>query len=284
MEPDDLQGPLRIVDAEGIHQRRTRPALRGDRAQHQTARPGSHPGQVRADHRPADRHGRPVHQHARLRRIAYLPDGTLDQLPAPANLGETRIGGIDTNQPRMRSALAAALALAVAPQGFTVAEFTAQVQAITGQTPENYSVRQAAYDLRKLRGKQLIIKPGRTRRYHVPGDAARTIAAILTLRDQVIAPLIAGSAHHTRPAAQNWTTSRPRLRNPPPRNENPIRPISASRPAPPHRQQLVDRPAASRWSRGCFVGSECRSHPPSRTGEPAGARPIRCCGSTPWPS
>ena len=38
VEPDDLQGPLRTVDAEGVHQRRTRPALRGDRASHQTAR------------------------------------------------------------------------------------------------------------------------------------------------------------------------------------------------------------------------------------------------------
>jgi hypothetical protein len=138
--------------------------------------------------------------------IGYLPDGTLDQLPAPAKLGETRIGGIDTNQLRMRSALATALALAVAPQGFTVAEFTAQVQAMTGQAPENYSTRQAAYDLRKLRAKQLITKPGRTRRYHVPGDAARTIAAILTIRDHVIAPLIAGirTPHLGRPP-KHWT-------------------------------------------------------------------------------
>ena len=52
-------------------------------------------------------------------------------------------------------------------------------------------VRQAAYDLRKLRGKQLIDKPGRTRRYHVPPQAARTIAALLTLRDQVITPILA---------------------------------------------------------------------------------------------
>lgn len=108
----------------------------------------------------------------------------------------------------MRSALAAALALAVAPQGFTVAEFTAQVQAITGQAPENYSARQAAYDLRKLRAKQLITKPGRTRRYHVPGDAARTITAILTIRDHVIAPLIAGlrTPHLGRPP-KHWTQS-----------------------------------------------------------------------------
>jgi hypothetical protein len=123
--------------------------------------------------------------------IAFLPDGILDQLPAPSTLGATRTGGIDLNRPRVRAALAAVQALAVAPQGFTVAQFTAQVQAITGQASEDYSVRQGAYDLRKLRGKQLVLKPGRTRRYHVPELAARTIAALLTLRDKVIAPLLA---------------------------------------------------------------------------------------------
>jgi hypothetical protein len=44
----------------------------------------------------------------------------------------------------------------------------------------------------KLRGKQLIDKPGRTRRYQVPPDSARVIAALLALRDHVIAPMLAG--------------------------------------------------------------------------------------------
>ena len=34
-------------------------------------------------------------------------------------------------------------------------------------------------------------KPGRARRYHVGAPAARTTAALLTLRDQVIAPILA---------------------------------------------------------------------------------------------
>jgi hypothetical protein len=54
----------------------------------------------------------------------FLPDGILDQLPAPSKLAGTRIGGIDLDRPRVRAALAAALALAVAPAGFTVAQFT----------------------------------------------------------------------------------------------------------------------------------------------------------------
>ncbi|MGB0096286.1 MAG: hypothetical protein WBP81_27575 [Solirubrobacteraceae bacterium] len=136
----------------------------------------------------------------------FLPDGILDQLPAPSQVAGTRIGSIDMNIPRVRAGLAAALAVAVAPAGFTVAQFTAQVRAMTGQTPDAYSTRQGTYDLRKLRGKQLLTKPGRTRRYHMPGDAARTITALLTVRDKVIAPLIAGirTPRRGRPP-KNWT-------------------------------------------------------------------------------
>jgi hypothetical protein len=122
--------------------------------------------------------------------ISFLADGTLDELPLPSRLGATRVGGIDLNKPRIRAALAAALALTPAPRGFTVAEFTAKVQAMTGH--DGYTIRQAAYDLRKLRGKGLVEKPPRTRRYHVPFRAARTVAALLALRDQVIAPILAG--------------------------------------------------------------------------------------------
>ena len=84
------------------------------------------------------------------------------------------------------------LALAVAPDGFTVGDLAGKVRSLTGQNEEEFTVRQAAYDLRKLRAKQLVVKPGRTRRYQVPGEAARTIAALLTLRDQVVAPIVAG--------------------------------------------------------------------------------------------
>jgi hypothetical protein len=121
---------------------------------------------------------------------SFLPDGILDQLPLPSQLGATRTGGIDLNKPRIRAALAAALALAAAPRGFTVAEFTAKVAEMHGQP--SYTTRQAAYDLRKLRGKNLAIKPGRSRSYLVPPQAARTIAALLALRDHVIGPIIAG--------------------------------------------------------------------------------------------
>src|SRR5260370_1202247 len=41
-------------------------------------------------------------------------------------------------------------------------------------------------------GSTRVARPPRTRRYYLPGSAARTISVLLTLRDQVIAPILAG--------------------------------------------------------------------------------------------
>jgi hypothetical protein len=120
--------------------------------------------------------------------IGFVPDGLLDELPRPTRIGATRVGGLDLDSPRIRAVLAAILALSLAA-AFTVADLAVKVHTMTGRT--DYTVRQAAYDLRKLRGKNLVIKPGRTRRYQVPHPAARTIAALLALRDHVIAPILA---------------------------------------------------------------------------------------------
>jgi len=136
--------------------------------------------------------------------VGFIPDGLLDALPAASQLGGTRVGGIDVNKPRSRAVLAAALALAIAPGGFTVADFTAKVRDMTGQA--GYTTRNAAYDLRKLRGKHLAGKPGRTRRYLISPGAARIISALLTLREHVIAPLLAGVADpRIRRTPRHWT-------------------------------------------------------------------------------
>jgi len=118
--------------------------------------------------------------------ISFLPDGILDQLPLPAQLGATRIGGIDLDKPRIRAALSAALALATAPRGFTVADFTAKVQAMTGQA--SYTTRQAGYDIRRLRGKNLAERPGGSRCYLVSPP---------------------GRVHHRRPAYPARPNHRP---------------------------------------------------------------------------
>lgn len=125
---------------------------------------------------------------------AFIADETLEQLPAPSQLGKTRVGGLDLNKPRTRTVLAAVLALAPSPTGFTVAEFAAKVREISHTTALDYGARQAAYDLKKLRGKELLSKVGTSRRYQPPPQGLRTIAALVILREQVIKPILTGTA------------------------------------------------------------------------------------------
>jgi hypothetical protein len=131
---------------------------------------------------------------------AFVADATLDQLPVPSQLGKTRVGGIDLGRPRMRTVLAAIMTLALTPRGFTVGELTAKVQEIGDQAFRDYGVRQAAYDLKKLRAKQLVEKPGHARRYQVLDQGLRTITALVVLREHVLKPLLAAAS---RPSAED---------------------------------------------------------------------------------
>ena len=108
------------------------------------------------------------------------------------------------NKPRSRAVLAAALALAIAPGGFTVADFTAKVRAMTGQT--GYTTATRPTICASFAASTSPAKPGRTRRYFISPGAARIISALLTLREQVIAPLLAGVADpRIRRTPRHWT-------------------------------------------------------------------------------
>lgn len=135
--------------------------------------------------------------------VGFLSQAVLDSWARPATLGRVRVGGISLDQARTRAVLAAVTALAPAPAGFTVADLAAKV---TATHPASvYTLRQAAYDLRKLRAHHLAVKPGRSRRYHVPAPALRTITAITTLKDQVLEPLLAPTHSQPIPNPATWT-------------------------------------------------------------------------------
>jgi hypothetical protein len=123
---------------------------------------------------------------------AFVADATLDELPHPSQVGKTRVGGIDVNKPRTRQVLNAALSLACSHDGFTARQFAATVQSMRCPTDPDYDARRAAYDLKKLRGKNLLSKLSDSRRYSIPPEAIRTIGALVILREKVLRPILAG--------------------------------------------------------------------------------------------
>lgn len=93
--------------------------------------------------------------------VTFLPDRILDRLPTPSQIGATQVGGIDLNKPRTRGALAAVLALAIAPEGFTVADLTSQVRCRTGQSEHGYTrhARETHPRLRQARDHNPVRSP-----------------------------------------------------------------------------------------------------------------------------
>ena len=66
--------------------------------------------------------------------------------------------------------------------------------------------RQAAYDLKKLRGKSLVEKIGSSHRYQATRTRLRAMAALVILRDKVIQPLLANSCQLKRGPKPNNAT------------------------------------------------------------------------------
>jgi hypothetical protein len=136
----------------------------------------------------------------------FITDDTLEQLPAPSRVGKTKVGGIDFNKPRMRWVAEAVLALAPHPRGFTASGLATTVRTLSQQSESEYGARRAAYDLKKLRGKQMVRRVGKTRRYEPILAGLKAMAAVVILRDRAIKPLLA-AAQEIRPTrgAQNPT-------------------------------------------------------------------------------
>jgi hypothetical protein len=125
----------------------------------------------------------------------FVGDDTLENLPQPAQVGQTRVGGIDLNQPRMRRVAEAVLALSPTPAGFTASDLARPVRASGGQPDSEYGRRRAAYDIQKLRAKGMVRKIGKSRRYEPVPDGLRAMTTLVVLRGKIIRPLLAASTH-----------------------------------------------------------------------------------------
>src|SRR5205814_9725352 len=69
-------------------------------------------------------------------------------------------------------------------------DLAVKVQERLGVSAADYQPRQAAYDLKKLRGKKMVNKIGKSRRYEAPTEALRTLVALGLLCDKVLKPVL----------------------------------------------------------------------------------------------
>jgi hypothetical protein len=126
--------------------------------------------------------------------VSFLDEGAFERWAEPTLRGTRRLAGLDLNKARNRHVVDAVVGLSTRPDGFTAAALAEAVRARTGWGSQQYSPRRAAYDLAKLRGKQLVNRKAHSRRYVSDPSGVRTMCAYLLLREQVIKPLLAGAA------------------------------------------------------------------------------------------
>jgi hypothetical protein len=148
----------------------------------------------------------------------FIADSMLEELPAPSSVGKTKVGGIDLNKARMRLVVEALIALGVSPsaRGFTASELARQVRLLSNQTESDYGPRRGAYDLKKLRAKNIVQRIAQTRRYESTASGLRAMVALVVLRNKAIKPLLAAAqrrrksrgAQNPRPIDRHYETIR----------------------------------------------------------------------------
>ena len=128
-----------------------------------------------------------------LRRVdmSFIDSGKLDEWPLPSTVGSVRVGGLDVNKPRTRAVMSALIALSLNPYGFTASELSEMVGKILKTS--NYHSRQASYDLKKFRGKDLIRRIGHSHRYEATETGLKSMTAFLILRNKILIPLLSGA-------------------------------------------------------------------------------------------
>ena len=139
--------------------------------------------------------------------MSWINETELDNVAQGGCLGKSRIGGIDLRTPRSRYVIKALMRLALNPQGFRVGHLADEVNRQCPKDIPEYTVRQAAYDLRKFRLKGVVKKTEpKSHCYRCSKNGLHQLSAFITLEDEVIRPLISrqglvvsGNARKTEP-------------------------------------------------------------------------------------
>jgi hypothetical protein len=134
---------------------------------------------------------------------ATFDEGTYESLPQPSAVGAARVAGINLASARMAAVMESVVALSMQPGGFTSGDLAVKVQERLGVSAEDYQPRQAAYDLKKLRGKALVRRMDNSRLYEAPADGLRTLVALGMLRDKVLKPVLRNRSLKGRSPSSN---------------------------------------------------------------------------------
>jgi hypothetical protein len=122
--------------------------------------------------------------------VSLLKDGSFEQLTSPGKKGKQRLAGVDINKRRTIAIMESVLSLAIKPNGYTSNDVaTLMKNRLDKEHAKDYTPAKAAYDIRKLRGKGLVLKTEKSRKYTTTKKGIETIIAVLILTQKAIPTL-----------------------------------------------------------------------------------------------
>ena len=119
--------------------------------------------------------------------VATVSEKGLEELSSPSQAGANRLAGIDFNKARTKQVGLVLLALSMKPGGFTSKDLAVEM---SNKFVPDYSCRNASYDIKKFRGKALVIKVHRRIKYQLTEEGIKTIAAILCAMTKEVPPIL----------------------------------------------------------------------------------------------
>ena len=130
--------------------------------------------------------------HVQAMNAAFIGPDEPGRWSQPGGAGGRRLAGINLYNARIRIVLSLLPLLSTAPDGFSSAGLLECVRKHGGLP--GYTIAQARYDLQKLRGKGLVGRPPRRRKYKIGAACVRQVSAFFALNGEIIRPILAASA------------------------------------------------------------------------------------------
>ncbi len=119
--------------------------------------------------------------------IATIQDGVFEEITNPTLTGKNRLAGIDFNKNRTRQVAIILLALSMKPGGFTSNDLSNEM---AQRFKPGFTSRNASYDIKKFRGKEMVEKINGSIRYVLTEKGVKTISSILCILTKQIPSLV----------------------------------------------------------------------------------------------
>ncbi len=119
---------------------------------------------------------------------AIIDDGTMANLSNPVQRGKTRLAGITLTKKRNVALMESVLALMIYPKGFSCVDLK---EIMHKKQFKDYTISNARYDMRKLKGKKFVQKIKGKQNYQATKQGIQIMSSALCVWKQELTPFLA---------------------------------------------------------------------------------------------